>query len=671
MHYAFTPPIFCQNVSVKSIVPLDYDITAHHSNVTDNNGQKAALIRVVTTERGFNFDFGQLGLVRMEPQTRGGEHDAEIWLWVPAGVRRMTVQHPTLGMLRDYDLVGALGKALEPGRTYELVLESGQVNVTQVSDWSRLQTLNITVTPPDADVFINGVPQALQDGKASQRLPLGDVKVRVSKPLYETYEATVKLTEHLPEDLDVRLVENAGWLMFAETPEYDGAQVLIDGKVIGLLPLREVKVDAGPHELLVTKPLYSPYRETINVVRNTPRRVEPRMAANFANITVEAPKGCEILIDGNPRGVGMWSGRLDPGTYIAEASRPNHTPSRLEFTVATGSTKTITLPEPTPITGALEVMTVPGGGDVYLDGKMIGHTGQTFDDVLIGDHTLRIVNDGYKPHQSGITVEEGRVTRLSYILDGSCDITVNSRPEGAEVTLDGQPAGVTPFPLHTDAGDYTLRFTRQKYYPRTVKCNLNGSSEDLTVTLKRKYFNEITLSVGYDPIGPNGLTVGLGTYIDDFSIFLWGSPVMTKTPAVYWNSTTPTTPPAQATYKPMAFGGKVGYGFRFLGDRLRLTPQVGAAFTRLSEQDLGPVPGFSSETALTPVANGSNVVSVTAGLRLRYKVWKFIGVSVSPEYRIAVKESAGFKHLRTNVPDDFKKYAEGFGLTISADFFLP
>lgn len=580
----------------------------------------------------------------------------------------MSVQHPTLGVLRDYDLVSSLGQPLEPGRTYEIVLDSGQVTSTTVADWSTLQSLNLTVTPSDADVFINGVPQRLVNGATSMRLPIGDVKVRVSKPLYETYEATVTLTRDLPEDLDIRLADNFGYLMFAETPEYQGAEVRIDGKVIGTLPLREVKVEGGRHELLVTKPLYSPYKETVNVVRNNARRVEPKLAANFANVTIQAPEGCEILIDGNPRGFGLWEGRLDPGSYTAEALLPNHTPSRLEFSVENGSSKTVTLPSPLPINGALEVMTVPGGSTIILDDQPLGQSGQTFNDILIGEHTLRIYNPGHKPVDTVVKVEEGRVTRQSFILDSSCDITVSSIPEGALLSIDGEDKGVTPLPIHTNAGEYSLRLEKDRYYPYRKKFNLDGSSTDLEIRLKRKYFNETYLSLGFDPVGPGGFTVSLGTYIDDFHINVWTTPLMAQTKSVAWNSTSPETPPALAEYKPFAAGVRLGYGISFLNKALRLTPMVGVAITRLTERNLRPVDGFSSSLATAPIANGANVLSATVGAKLRYRVWKFIGVSVTPEYRIGVLESDGFRTLRESVPDSFKKYAGGFGLDIAVEF---
>lgn len=86
-----------QDINVKSFELLDNDLTAitPGTEELDNNGNKAALIKVVTTQSGFSFDCGILGIVKTKHQT------SEYWVYVPAGVRHITIKHPQLGILRD------------------------------------------------------------------------------------------------------------------------------------------------------------------------------------------------------------------------------------------------------------------------------------------------------------------------------------------------------------------------------------------------------------------------------------------------------------------------------------------------------------------------------------------------------------------------------------------
>ena len=86
-----------QQLSVKSFRKLENDLSARGSEGrTDQNGDRCAIIKIVTTESGFDFDpdaLGSMGSI----QKKG-----EIWLYVPYGARRLTIRHAQLGMLRDY-----------------------------------------------------------------------------------------------------------------------------------------------------------------------------------------------------------------------------------------------------------------------------------------------------------------------------------------------------------------------------------------------------------------------------------------------------------------------------------------------------------------------------------------------------------------------------------------
>ena len=73
-----------QNISVASFNLDEKDLTANlaGTSVEDQNGQKCALLRIQTTEKGFTFDVGVLGIQKVDDSKVG-----EIWVYVPAGVR--------------------------------------------------------------------------------------------------------------------------------------------------------------------------------------------------------------------------------------------------------------------------------------------------------------------------------------------------------------------------------------------------------------------------------------------------------------------------------------------------------------------------------------------------------------------------------------------------------
>ena len=98
---------------VQSFKKLDWDLDARSNHpVLDQNNRKAALIKVVIPEDGFDFDVGVMGVVGVRQEV------GEIWVYVPEGVQKITVRHQTYGVIRDYEF----GCPIESAAVYELRL---------------------------------------------------------------------------------------------------------------------------------------------------------------------------------------------------------------------------------------------------------------------------------------------------------------------------------------------------------------------------------------------------------------------------------------------------------------------------------------------------------------------------------------------------------------------
>ena len=110
--------ITAQTFSVESFKLLDNDLTANTFGTTeyDQNGDVAALIKVITTQTGFVVDGGMMGIVKTKQEV------AEFWIYVPHGIQRIKLRHPQLGQLEYYFPI-----PIEKARTYEMVLTTSQV----------------------------------------------------------------------------------------------------------------------------------------------------------------------------------------------------------------------------------------------------------------------------------------------------------------------------------------------------------------------------------------------------------------------------------------------------------------------------------------------------------------------------------------------------------------
>lgn len=162
-----------QTLSVESFRLLETDLTANTNGTMerDQNGIVAALIKVVTSENGFVFDGGMMGIVKTIQKA------GEIWVYVPYGIQKITITHPDLGVLRDY----FFPITIERARTYELKLISGRVK-TVVEQTSTAQFVVFKVEPKTAVVFVDeDEPRTLDsDGMLSIRLGRGHHTYRVT-----------------------------------------------------------------------------------------------------------------------------------------------------------------------------------------------------------------------------------------------------------------------------------------------------------------------------------------------------------------------------------------------------------------------------------------------------------------------------------------------------------
>jgi hypothetical protein len=176
-----TTNIKAQNISVADFYYAENDLTArtHGTSVEDQNGNLCALIKVRTTERGlWTFDVGMLGVTRTEMQNES--HAAEIWVYVPFGVTRITIQHERLGLLDKWKFLCDIAK----GCTYVMVLDmDASIPPPQ---GPQQQYLVFQISPADATLEVNDSAWRVEnDGNALKSVGFGTYKYRVQSHGYK------------------------------------------------------------------------------------------------------------------------------------------------------------------------------------------------------------------------------------------------------------------------------------------------------------------------------------------------------------------------------------------------------------------------------------------------------------------------------------------------------
>ena len=140
------------------------------------------------------------------------------------------------------------------------------------------------------------------------------------------------------------------------------------------------------------------------------------LTADAAMVTISSAPGSEIWVNNERKGPSPWRGQLFSGTYIFEARKAGHHPSRLSHSLeASSAEQKFTLDAPAPIEGVLNITSVPAVADVYVDGKKVGQT-PMMSKWMAGSYTIELRRAGYAPKLEQVTVVEGKTATVNITL---------------------------------------------------------------------------------------------------------------------------------------------------------------------------------------------------------------------------------------------------------------
>jgi formylglycine-generating enzyme required for sulfatase activity len=293
------------------------------------------------------------------------------------------------------------------------------------------RSLQIRVnTEIPAKVSISGL--ALPFGER-YLLRQGDYTVEVDAKGYYPLETTVTVDDRDNQVLELAPDPLPGLLTFDSSPP--GADVLIDGEVVGQTPLHELAVAAGEHVLRLQAPRYQPLEQALQVTgRNIAQQLALELAPAWAEISIASnPAGATILLDGEPAGNTPAVVEILEGEHqlILQLARYGDWQQTLAVTAGEAQQLDPVTLEPAP--GLLELASVPAGANVTLDGEFQGQTPLTLELSPDRPHRLAVFKPGYRRHNSSVELPAA----------GSDSKTVTLKAQLGEVRFRISPADAT------------------------------------------------------------------------------------------------------------------------------------------------------------------------------------------------------------------------------------
>ena len=153
------------------------------------------------------------------------------------------------------------------------------------------------------------------------------------------------------------------------------------------------------------------------------------------------------------------------------------------------------------LAGRILVRSTPAGASVSIDGKPAGRTPLTARDLALTGHTIVVSRPGFlsetrrvtlsgRTPSSNVTVtleaERGPKSGPATKAAATGSLTVDSRPKGAQVTIDGRAIGATPLTAPGLApGVHSVRVELAGHKPVTTTVSVKaGETAKLAVTLE-------------------------------------------------------------------------------------------------------------------------------------------------------------------------------------------
>lgn len=389
-------------VSVTDLVHDIKDLSQRSSKVYDQNGERCALIRFETPIPSF-FTFN-LGAQQIEKREN---KDDEVWIWVSADVKKMTIRCSDCSPLKDYRV------ALKPGNVYRAKITTGLPQ-----EVATTQNVNIYCEHTPFFVSIDG-SEPVQNASHNYytELPIGAHTLNVSAKLRKPYVTTIRVFRSRPYMDTIKLENNYGEILInASQSSYT---LYVDGEQQKYN--KHVKVEPGLHQLVITKERYERFETTVDVKLNetTPVTATLNPAFSLFNVT-SADEETEIWVDGKYRGRNKANIELVWGTHVIEGRRQGY--DSWEYAVkdfTAESEKSIRIPKLNKQFGAVRLSFYPPEASVYVDGKPVMITNGLYQDprAAVGMHYVQLRMTDYRPMRDSFTVVSGQQFTNNYIME--------------------------------------------------------------------------------------------------------------------------------------------------------------------------------------------------------------------------------------------------------------
>ncbi|MFH2010461.1 MAG: PEGA domain-containing protein [bacterium] len=310
-----------------------------------------------------------------------------------------------------------------------------------------------------AMIYVDGV----QKGTVPMKIKVapGRHQVIVRKPGFKSHSKWVTVAEKQVWTVSAMLKPLAkpkGTLLISA--DVNGAEVYVDGKLIGTAPVVVPDLAVGPHTVEIKAKGATPWKQVVVVESGKTATVKAAIGASIPKsgtlrVVCNVP-GADVYVDGDRKGVCPATvHNLIPGDHIVLVKTKGYEPKQVPFKVVINQQSLVTVDlekQKVDVPSAtIRIQSDQPDAQIILDGRRMGKAPIELKEVGIGLHIVKVMKRGFMTHTEKFTLKKGDAYTITALLKAGGMIKITSSPPGATIFIDTKPVGRTPLL------DYTLQ----------------------------------------------------------------------------------------------------------------------------------------------------------------------------------------------------------------------
>ena len=324
-------------ISVESF-SVSNDLDARNYPVLDDEGTACALVKIITTAKDFNFEIGQMPVMKVDENKVG-----EIWVYVPDGTMRMKITHADLGSLKGIGVEDGFfmfPHRLKRAQCYRMELTHKEV-YKFVEGTGETVTITFQSEVEGAEVWIgNNLAGTIQNGKFKITWPKKLIcEYKIHKDNYEDVVGKISNTE---KDVN-QIVNPFPYFGILKISTSGKAEIRINNSLEGKGHMAK-ELMPGKYFITITEKDKKTISKNIIIQRGKTEYIYDRPEKIYSQVKLYSnPEGCSIMVDGRNVGETPKSISLEAGDHIFKMSKFGYKTKTLSKHINPNTVETISM----------------------------------------------------------------------------------------------------------------------------------------------------------------------------------------------------------------------------------------------------------------------------------------------------------------------------------------